>query len=326
MKPITFTLAALLAGGILLNGPILKGQAKPLAQSALDKAALESYLRYSELWIPQVTVKIDDPKPSGAIHDFMDVTVHLMYNGATKDELYYVSKDGRNIVKGTAYDITKSPFQANMDALKPDARPAFGAAANAPVNLMVFGDFQCPVCQKEEQDLRKNIPAAFGDKVRVYFYDFPLTSIHPWAMKGSIAGRCMYQNGEKAFWDYHDWVYQKQNEITLENLNAKVGEFAKANGMDAEKLNACMENKSIAAEVEKSMALGHDLQVSATPTLFINGRKLEGALQWEVLSQLLQLELDHKAAEPKTTASLAKAPKDDGKCCVVDIPTVKAKK
>ena len=193
------------------------------------------------------------------------------------------------------------------------------------MTLAVFGDFQCPVCQKEEQDLRKNVPAAFGEKVRVYFYDFPLTSIHPWAMKGSIAARCMYRNSEKAFWDYHDWVYQKQNEITLENLDAKVGEFAKQNSVD---VSACMADKTAAAEVEKSMTLGHELQVSATPTLFINGRKIEGALQWEVLSQLIQIELDHKAAEPKAAATLipAKSAKDDEKCCVVEIPSLKANK
>ena len=303
----------------------LNAQPKPLAQSALDKAYLEAYLRYSELWIPQVTVKIDDPKPSTTVRDFFDVNVHLTYNGSTKDEAYFVSKDGRNIVKGTAYDVTRSPFQSNVEALKTDKQPAFGAAAGAPVTLAVFGDFQCPVCQKEEQDLRKNVPAAFGEKVRVYFYDFPLTSIHPWAMKGSIAARCMYRNSEKAFWDYHDWVYQKQNEITLENLDAKVGEFAKQNSVD---VSACMADKTAAAEVEKSMTLGHELQVSATPTLFINGRKIEGALQWEVLSQLIQIELDHKAAEPKAAATLipAKSAKDDEKCCVVEIPSLKANK
>src|SRR5437667_7290939 len=86
--------------------------AAPAGKSALDKAALEAYLRHVELWIPQVTVKIDDPKPSALLPDFMDVAVHLSYNGATKDEAYYVSKDGRKVLKGDVYDINQSPFQA----------------------------------------------------------------------------------------------------------------------------------------------------------------------------------------------------------------------
>src|SRR5579863_5133970 len=127
-------------------------------KSALDKATLEAYLRYSELWIPQVEVKIDDPQPSADLNNYFDVWVHLSYNGATKEEMYYVSKDGRNIVKGTAYDITKSPFQTNVAQLNTEQQPSFGAGAGAPVTMVLFADFQCPVSQKEEQELRKNLP------------------------------------------------------------------------------------------------------------------------------------------------------------------------
>jgi len=307
-----------------LFGQTLFGQAQPApnstSKSALDKATLEAYLRYSELWIPQVTVKIDDPKPSTAIDGFYDVGVHLLYNGATKDDVYYISKDGKNIVKGTAYNINKSPFEANDEMLKTAGRPGYGASEGAPVKLIVFSDFQCPFCQKEEQELRKNVPAAFADKVRVYFNDFPLTSIHPWAMKGSIAGRCLYHQSEAAFWNYHDWVYQNQKDITLENLDAKLQDWAKQQNLDGAKISACMSGKDATAEVETTMALGHDLGVSATPTLFMNGRKLEGGVEWPVLQQLLQIEIDHKAAEAKLAASANDPAKKDDSCCTVNIP------
>ena len=319
---------------LLLAGCLLMAQGQPAPKSApgpksaLDKATLETYLRYSELWIPQVEVKIDDPKPS-AISGFLDVSVHLTFNGSTKDELYYVSKDGKSIVKGTAYDIAKSPFQANLDLLKSEKQPSFGAAAGAPVTLVVFSDFQCPYCQKEALELRKNIPAAFGDKVRVYFTDFPLTQIHPWAMKAAIAGRCAYRAGEAKFWDYHDWIYQNQKDITPETFDAKFQEYAKQKGLDALQLGRCMDDKAATAEVEKGMSQGHDLQVSATPTLFLNGRKLEGGVDWPVLEQLLQIEIDHKAAEVKLAAAGAAASpnakakeKEDDSCCTVNIPTL----
>jgi protein-disulfide isomerase len=316
-----------LAATLLLASYALFAQAPAAPKSALDKATLEAYLRYSELWIPQVTVKIDDPKPSTTLNGYFDVNVHLIFNGATKDEFYFVSKDGRNVVKGIAYDINRSPFQANVEQLKTAGQPAYGAApATAAVNLVVFGDFQCPVCQREEADLRKNIPAAFGDKVRVTFLDFPLTQIHPWAMKASVTGRCMYKAGEKAFWDYHDWIYENQQQITLENLDSKVQDFAKQKGMDALQLGRCLDDKAASAEVDKAMSIGHDLAVSATPTLFLNGRKIEGALDWQVLSQLLQIEIDHKAQEAKTMASAAKPAPADDKCCVVEIPTLAGKK
>ena len=320
--------ATLLLASLSLFGqtpaPPKSASAPAAPKSALDKATLEAYLRYSELWIPQVTVKIDDPKPSTAIDGFFDVGVHLIYNGATKDDVYYVSKDGKNIVKGTSYDINKSPFEANEAMLKTDRQPGYGAGPDAAaVKLVVFSDFQCPFCQKEEQELRKNIPAAFADKVRVYFTDFPLTSIHPWAMKGSIAGRCLNRQSEAAFWNYHDWIYQNQKDVTLENFDAKLQDWAKQQNLDGAKIAACMNDKDAAAEVEKTMALGHDLAVSATPTLFLNGRKLEGGVEWPVLQQLLQIEIDHRAAEAKLAASAAPAKstaKEDDSCCTVTIP------
>ena len=314
-----------IAATLLIASFSLLSQGQTAAKSALDKPTLEAYLRYVELWIPQVTVKIDDPKPSASLDGFYDVNIHLMYNGATKDESYYVSKDGKNIVKGQMYEITKSPFQSNLDLLKTDKQPNYGAGANAQVNLVVFSDFECPYCQKAEQEMRKNLPSAFGDKVRVTFVDFPLTQIHPWAMKGAIAGRCMYRNNTAAFWDYHDWVYQNQPDITPENFDAKLQEYAKSKGVDALQLGRCMDDKTSAAEVQKNMDLGHKLGVNATPTLYINGRKLDGGVEWNVLQQLLQLELDHKAAEAKTVAA-ADPKKEDDSCCTVEIPKVGAKK
>ena len=310
--------ATLLLLAVSLSTQSASAQTAPAAKSALDKSTLEAYLRYSELWVPQVTVKIDDPAPSTTVKDYFDVWVRLSYNGQTKDEMYYVSKDGRNIIKGTAYDITQSPFQANVAMMKEDQQPTFGAGANAAVTMVVFGDFQCPVCQREETDLRKNLPAAFGDKVRVYFNDFPLTTIHPWAMKGSLIGRCMYHQGQETFWAYHDWVYENQKDITLENLDAKAQDFAKTKSYDPAKLKACVEDKATAAEVDRAVSMGHSLQVSATPTMFLNGRKLEGALEWPVLSQLLQIEIDH-AAPAKPVA------KADDKCCTIEIPTLASK-
>ena len=205
------------------------------------------------------------------------------------------------------------------------ASPATAPDRARPSNLVVFSDFQCPYCQKEELDLRKNIPAAFGDKVRVTFVDFPLTSIHPWAMKGSIAGRCTYRVSPAAFWDYHDWVYAGQKDITLENFDAKFQEYAKSKGLDTLQLGRCMDDKASAAEVDKSIDLGHKLAISATPTLFINGRKLEGGVEWNVLQQLLQIEIEHKTAEAKTMASAAPKKEDDS-CCTVEIPKVGPKK
>jgi hypothetical protein len=233
MKTVAFLLACV----------SLFGQTKPAEKSALDKVTLEAYLRHVELWVPQVAVKIDDAKPAADMPGFFAVTVHLSFNGGKKDEHYFVSKDGHKIVKGDVYDVNKNPFQGNLDKLKTEGQPSYGAA-NAPVTLVVFSDFQCPVCKEEAQVLRQNISKSFPDKVRVAFKDFPLDSIHPWAHTAAIAGRCVFKQNPAKFWDYFDWVYENQQSIGLDNFNTKFQEFATAQSLDGMQLGRCVDNKT----------------------------------------------------------------------------------
>ena len=297
---------------LLLIAAAAFAQTKPApTKSALDKAALETYLRHVELWIPEVQVTIDDAKPAPELPSFLEVTVHLSYKGGIKDERYLVSKDGKKILKGDVYDIDHNPFQANLDKLKTDLQPSFGAAG-APVVLVMFSDFQCPLCKEEAQVMRKNVAASFPDKVRVYFKDYPLDSIHNWARAASIAGRCVFRQNPAAFWDFFDYMYENQNYIGADNLNSKIQEFASQKGLNAMQLSRCIETKATEGEINKSVAEGRALGIDATPTMYLNGRKLVGNLPWESMQQLIKIELDHQA---KTG--------DAGEqCCTVTIPKI----
>jgi protein-disulfide isomerase len=289
-------------------------QSSPIAPTmapALDKVKLETYLRHLEAWPPIINVKIDDPKPASEMPGFNKVLVHLSYNDARLDQAYFVSGDGQRIFKGDVYDLNKSPFQANLDKIKTDQQPSFGAPVGSPVSLVVFGDFECPYCKEEATVLRQNIPTTFADKVRVYFLDFPLESIHPWSRAAAVAGRCVLKQGESAFWKYHDWIYDKQSEITADNYNSKLMEWAGQSGLDAVQLGRCVESKATDAEVNRTQEMGRSLGVDGTPTLYLNGRKLmDQSAQWPTLQQLITLEIDHQA----------KVKEDAEKCCVVEIP------
>jgi protein-disulfide isomerase len=290
-------------------------QTAPAAtKSALDKATLETYLRYVELWLPAVEVKIDDAKPAPELPGFFDVWVHLIFKGAVKDQQYYVSQDGKRVIKGDVFEMNKSPFQASLDKLKVDQQPSYGGPASAPVTMVVFTDFQCPYCKEEAQILRENLAKSFPDKVRVYFMDFPLDQIHNWARTAAIAGRCVYKQNPAAFWDYFDWAYENQQAIGLDNFSSKFQIFAGDKKLDGMALGRCVENKTSEPEVNREVAEGHTLEVSATPTIFINGRKLENMLPWATLEQLINIELDHHTGTAKAAA--------DDACCTVTIPKI----
>ncbi|HTR35541.1 MAG TPA: DsbA family protein [Bryobacteraceae bacterium] len=293
----------------VLCAALLPAQEKP--KSALDKAQMEAYVRHLLAVIPEVQIRVDDPKPT-SVPDLLQVDVHFTYGDRGQDETFYVTKDGQHILRGYVYNFAENPFQEDLNKLKTDAAPSFGQAG-APVTLVEFGDFECPNCKEEAKTLRDNVPTKFPNKVRVYFRDFPLEAIHPWAKPAAIAGRCVYRQSPAAFWQFHDWIYEHQEEIKPENLKDKVLDFAKsAKDVDTLQLGRCIDTKATESEVDASTAEGKSLHVDATPTLFVNGRRLIGNYPWKNIEQIINGELNYQ----RTTANAA-----DEKCCEIKIPS-----
>ena len=283
-------------------------QVKP--KTAFDKPSFETYVRHLLLVDPRVEIKVDDPK-SSTIGNLKELDVHMSYQGRTQDEIFYVSPDGQQVVYGKVFDVNHSPFQKDLDKIHTEGAPILGAA-NAPLTIVLYSDFQCPACKEEAKMLRDNIVQTYPTQVHVYFRDFPLEQIHPWAKAGAIAGRCVYRQNASSFWDYYDWMYEHQTEVTPENLKDKVLEFAKNKNLDTLQLGRCMDTKATEEDVNKSLAEGKSLIIDQTPTMFINGRRIPGSIPWPNLKQLLDAELEYS----KPTAEA---------CCEVKIPTAISK-
>jgi protein-disulfide isomerase len=286
-------------------------------KSALDKPTLEAYVRHLYVMDPKVTVQVSDPKPSD-LPGFYEVTVSASMDSAHQDFPFLVSKDGSKIVQGTVYDAAENPFKRDLDKLKTEGSPNFGTQG-APVVVVEFSDFECPYCQKEAGVLRKNLLSTYPTQVHFYFKQFPLMTLHPWAKAAAIASRCLYRQNADEFWNYHDWIFQNQNDIKPENLKDKVLEWAKGQkNIDSLQLNSCMENKATEGEVDKDIADGHALGVDSTPTLFINGRRLNTAAEWPTLKAIIDYEIEYQ----KT----AKNAGEDCGCAVkLDLPGVQQK-
>ena len=303
--------------------PAIPAQEKPKAAavsapiSALDKTQFEAYVRHLLAVIPEVQVKIDDPKPSST-PDLLQVDVHFTYQTRSQEETFYVTKNGQNVIRGVVYNFAQNPFKEDLDKLKTGGAPSFGAAT-APVTVVEFGDFECPNCKEEAKTLRDNLPTQFPSQVRVFFKDFPLEQIHPWAKAASIAGRCVFHQSPTAFWKYHDWIYEHQTEINADNLKTQVLDFAKSSqDLDGLQLGRCIDSKATESEVEASIAEARALHVDATPTLFLNGRRLVGNYPWPNLDQIINGELSYQKSAQNTPPPAAAT---DDKCCEVKIPS-----
>jgi len=300
----------------LLTGLTLYGADTP--KSAFDKPTLEAYIRHLFVLPAQLTVTVNDPKPA-AFAGFKEVRVRIAQGAQFQDVSLFVSNDGKQIVQGNFYDIAKNPFKPDLDKLKPQYSPALGTAG-APVAIVLFTDLQCPYCKNEAEMLRKNLIQNYPTQVRLYFKNFPLTGMHPWAKAAAAAGRCVFAQKNETFWDYHDWVFAHQESLKPETLKNEILEWAKGvKDLDAVKLGACIDSKSTEAEVDAEIQQGQDLGITGTPTMFVNGRRIAQTIEWPNLKNIIDMEIEYQ----KT----AKNAGDDCACEVkLDIPGMPAPK
>ena len=271
-----------------------KRTAEP-ARSALDKATLETYVRHLFVWGKSIKVEVMDAKQSPDLPDFYTVTARGTAGQASQDENFLVSHDGHKIMRAVIFDVNQNPFKPDLDKLKTQFQPSLGTEG-APVVLVLFTDFECPVCKQEADMLRQNLLNAYPKEVRLYLKDFPLVQIHLWAKTAAIAGRCIFRQNPAVFWDYHDWVYAYQVQITADNFKSKLVEFAgtKHKQIDAMQLTSCVDSKATEAEVDRSLAEGKELRVNATPTMFINGRRIDGQIPWPSLREIIDYEIEYQ--------------------------------
>lgn len=286
-KPQLLSLGAALALALAVFGQ------NPPKKSALDKAALEAYIRHLFVMDQRIAIQVSDPKPS-EVPGLYDVTVHASMGNQSQDVVLMVSKDGSKILQGNVYDINSNPFKKDLDKLKTALEPSMGTPG-ADVVLVEFSDFECPYCKQEAGMLRQNLLTAYPKQVRLYFKTFPIASLHPWATPAAIASKCVFRQKPTAFWDFHDWVFEHQGEITPQNFKDKTLEWAKTQkDLDAVQLGQCMDTKATEAEVEKDLAEGRELQVDRTPTLFVNGRRLNSVLDWPTLRSIIDNEIEYQ--------------------------------
>jgi protein-disulfide isomerase len=148
--------------------------------------------------------------------------------------------------------------------------------ADSKVVLIEYGDFQCPACGQAFPILLA-LSQQNKDRIAFVFRNFPLTTIHPNAKAAAAAAEAASLQGK--YWEMHDKLYETQNDWNTLDINARTDAFigyARAIGIkNIDTFKTDMAGDAVSKKISFNLALGKKLNVDATPTIYLNGKKVE---------------------------------------------------
>jgi predicted DsbA family dithiol-disulfide isomerase len=154
--------------------------------------------------------------------------------------------------------------------------------ASSKVALIEFSDFQCPHCKHVEPILAKLLKDYDG-RVKLYFMNYPIEKLHPDAAPAAAAAMAAGKQGK--FWEMHDLLFDHQEQLSPADLEKYAGQLK----LDLKRWRTDLAEAR--ARVAKDHAEGERLDISGTPTIYINGRKYKGPLRYEDVKDWVDEEL-----------------------------------
>ena len=254
-----------------------------------------------------VSVDVGPRRPSD-FPTYDMVTITLSAHGKDQKLDFLLSQDGKTLARVTKIDLTKDIYAERMNKIDVKGRPVRGNP-NAKVTIVNFDDLQCPFCSRMHTTLMQEILPEYGDRVKIVYKDFPLP-MHPWAQHSANDANCLAAENGTAYWEFADYVHANQKAISgsgqdpqksKAELDRIALDLGKKNGVDMNRLQACLKTQPDAT-LKASMAEGESLGLNATPTMFINGQRLEGAVDAEDVKAILNQQLLAAGVQPPAAA------------------------
>lgn len=171
----------------------------------------------------------------------------------------------------------------------PKAQVSEGLFVNeGKVTLEEFSDFQCPACAAAAP-IVSELKEKYKGRLEVIFNDYPLP-YHKWAKKASEAAAIAQDQGK--FWEYHDLLFERQEEWgQSQDATLLFKEYAKELGLDMEKFSKSLDSGEKEAYVNEKIKKGEEMGINATPTFYLNGKRLSGFKTWDEFIQKIEKEL-----------------------------------
>lgn len=235
-----------------------------------SETTVDSFMQQTFGYEPQVSWKISSIKPA-PVPGLAQVDVILASPQGQQISRFYVTADGEHAVIGDIIPFGARPFDPVKKILEKGITGPSRGPKDAAVTIVEFGDLQCPACKAAQPAIEALVAAE--PKARFVFQNFPL-EMHNWAAKGAAYADCVGIASNEAFWKFVAKTYETQADITAENADEKLTALADGAGVKGADIAACANTPVTKAHVDASLALGKEVNVTGTPTLFINGRSV----------------------------------------------------
>ena len=328
--------------------PSTSAPSVPTAPVADITRAVEREVRAHYSLPPDVKV-ILGPLRSSEFANYDALTVTFASPNKKQNFEFLLSHDHKTLLRMTKLDLTTDPYAEIMKKIDLGGRPARGNK-DAKVTVVNYDDFECPFCSRMHSTLFPGLLKEYGDRVLFIYKDYPLEDIHPWAVHAAVDANCLAAQNSDSYWDYADYLHHNGDGVTAEyrekgraasasldkvskkeeadkvykekGLEAASAELdklailqAQKHNLDIPKVQACVKAQDEKA-VRASMHEGDNVGVEATPTVFVNGQKLDGAVPADEVRTALDQALkdagiappEHKPAAAQEAKTPAPAP------------------
>ena len=259
------------------------------------EATVNAFLKKMFGWNQDLTWKVAEIKQSEAPGISQATVVFNTPKGASTTRIY-ITPDQKYAFTGELVPFGADPFGPTREDLKAANGPAEGPK-DAAITIVEFGDLECPACKAAQPNitqLMKDEP-----KARLIFQNYPLETIHKWAMTGAKYVDCLARDNNDAAWKFIATVYDHQSEVNEQNVEQMLKGYVKDAGGNPDEVAACAAKPETEKRVRESMKLGEKLDVSSTPTFFINGRRIVGFSSNSIPYDAVKAMVDYEVANPK---------------------------
>lgn len=240
---------------------------------------------------------------------YQNLPITFSSGGKQTTVSFLLSNDGNTVARLEKYDISRNPAEMIPTANRPVRGPS-----TAKVTVVSFDDLECPYCAQMHAVLFPATQDHYKGLVNFIYKDFPLSEIHPWAMRAAVDANCLAIQNPVAYWNYVDYVHAHLSDLTgkahevpevMKTLDSLARDEGQRSKLDAAKLEACIQAQD-ETQIKTSVGVGERLGVNGTPTLFINGERISGVLSQQLLWTAIDRALRESGVQPPEVAETPK--------------------